>query len=272
MNYVTELAIEFSMDIQSLAIQTDLIFARFAGKIIQRNNYIVVQTPSNPGYHWGNFIIFEFAPRSNDLGNWIETFKAEFPYYKTLTHMAFTWDSQEPGETRNFVDFGFSLEKSKVLATQNVKPPPHPNPDVEIRKILSDADWEAATANQIATVEVDYGPNYDTFKKRQMANYRAMQEAGLGQWYGAYINSKLVGDLGVFFENDKGRFQSVGTHPDYQRHGVCGTLVYEVSKQALLNASKLVIVADEEYHAARVYESVGFKMVEKNFQLSWWHE
>jgi len=29
--------------------------------------------------------------------------------------------------------------------------------------------------------------------------------------------------------------------------------------------------ADPDYHAARIYESVGFKRCEMTYQLSWWN-
>jgi hypothetical protein len=36
-----------------------------------------------------------------------------------------------------------------------------------------------------------------------------------------------------------------------------------------MGIEKLVMVADENYHAARIYESVGFKPVEKIYGVCW---
>lgn len=57
----------------------------------------------------------------------------------------------------------------------------------------------------------------------------------------------------------------VGTDPKARRQGLCGRLVYEVSMQALAagRAERLVMVADPEYFAARIYESVGFQPAER---------
>ena len=98
-----------------------------------------------------------------------------------------------------------------------------------------------------------------------MARYQKMSHAGLGHWFGAFLGSKLVGDLGLFVENGIGRFQNVTTHPDFRRRGICGTLVHAVATYALSNmgAKTLVMVADEAYHAAKIYESVGFKPTER---------
>ena len=57
------------------------------------------------------------------------------------------------------------------------------------------------------------------------------------------------------------RFQSVETHPDFRGQGLAGTLVHEVSRYGFdqLGAHTLVMVADPDYLAIRVYRSVGFE-------------
>ncbi len=49
------------MEIQSLGYRTDLIFPKFDGQIIDRGNYLVILTPTNPTYYWGNFLLFASA-------------------------------------------------------------------------------------------------------------------------------------------------------------------------------------------------------------------
>jgi predicted GNAT family acetyltransferase len=107
-----------------------------------------------------------------------------------------------------------------------------------------------------------------------MARYRRMSEAGRGAWFGAFLGARLVADLGVFSDETGtlARFQSVGTHPDFRRRGICGALVHQASEWALntLRVGTLVMAADEEYHAARIYESVGFQPTERQIGMSWW--
>ena len=48
----------------------------------------------------------------------------------------------------------------------------------------------------------------------------------------------------------------------------CQTLVYEVSRRALAwGLATLVMVADPDYHAARIYESLGFAVAEQQMGL-----
>jgi ribosomal protein S18 acetylase RimI-like enzyme len=81
----------------------------------------------------------------------------------------------------------------------------------------------------------------------------------------------MVGDLGVYWENEIAIFTNVGTHRDFRRMGVCNTLVYEVSCKLLENPNinVLALETDENYHAARIYESVGFKPTERLIHLEW---
>ena len=84
------------MKLHSLGRQTDLIFARFSGDVAVRSDYVAVKTPSNPGYHWGNYLIFHTAPEQEDAARWPATYRAEFDYYDEIRHMTFTWDTPEP--------------------------------------------------------------------------------------------------------------------------------------------------------------------------------
>jgi predicted GNAT family acetyltransferase len=107
-----------------------------------------------------------------------------------------------------------------------------------------------------------------------MKRYRRMGQAGLGEWFGAFLDGRLVADLGVFTDGSVGRFQSVGTHPGYRRRGICGTLVHQASRHAFerIGVETLVMVADEHYFAAKIYESVGFQRTEKQVGLDWWEK
>ncbi|MHA0044500.1 GNAT family N-acetyltransferase [Deinococcus sp. PEB2-67] len=63
--------------------------------------------------------------------------------------------------------------------------------------------------------------------------------------------------------------QSVETHPDARSRGLAGTLVHHAGEWARehLGARTLVIVADPEYHAQRLYQSVGFTPTEVQIAL-----
>jgi hypothetical protein len=263
------------MKIQSLGLQSDLIFTRFSGLIEDRGDYVVVKTPDNPEYHWGNFLIFNQAPRQGSLKQWTDIFNTEFSYYTEAHHFVFAWDittSNSP-EYQEFLESHFELDSTTVLTSQNLNPPPHINTDLKIRALYQDQDWEDALNLQILCSDAKYqSDGFSNFKKKQMANYRKMVDSKRGLWFGAFLEGKLVGDLGIFYEGNVARYQNVGTHPDFRRQGICGTLVYQTGLMAFqeFKVTQLVMLADTDYHAARIYESVGFKPTESLQALSWW--
>jgi len=261
------------MKIKSLGRKTDLIFARFAGEVISYESFTVVKTPTNPGYHWGNFIIFDHAPTSGDLVKCL--FDQSFSYYKEPHHYSFTWDTlnAEKGEFEEFEDAGFEFDSGVILTTGKLNPPTFLNEDVIIKKITTEHEWEEVINLQVKCADEKFKNDYYVdFKRAQFENYKRMTKEKMGNWFGAYVGDQLVADLGIYFEDKIARYQSVGTDPDFRRRGICGTLVFKAGLIALeeYNIETLVMEADPEYHAARIYESVGFKKSEINHALSWW--
>src|SRR4051794_27762219 len=64
------------------------------------------------------------------------------------------------------------------------------------------------------------------------------------------------------------RFRLVETDPAYRARGLAGTLVHHVSEYGFgeLGATTLVMVADPDYLAVRIYRSVGFDDTETQLQ------
>jgi ribosomal protein S18 acetylase RimI-like enzyme len=261
--------------IQSLGFKTEMIFHRFDGEIEDRGEYVVVKTPSNPGFMFGNLLLFFTAPKKGSLENWKNLFRQEFALHPAVEHYTFLWDSPNEGigHVAEFEQENFKVDFSVVLTAKSVILPMKHNSQVQVRPILSESDWAAVTENQIMSKAAEYeSESYRRFKEKQMARYRAMSERGLGHWFGAFLDGRLVADLGVYRDGDIGRFQSVETHPEFQRQGICGSLVYESAQFALqkMNLKELVMVADENYHAAKIYESVGFAPAAKEYSAFWW--
>lgn len=259
----------------SPGILTEMIFHRFDGEIFDRGNYMVIRTPSNQGYFFGNCVLFFEAPRSGSLAIWREVFKKEFADLSHVKHTTFLWDSPREGlgDVSELEEAGFKVDFSVVLTAKSVHPASKSNADIEVRPIATDAEWREVTDAQIRTNDPEYEEkSYRLFKERQMARYRAMTEVGLGRWFGAFLDGKLVADLGLYRDGKTGRFQSVETDSNFRRQGVCGRLVYEAASYGFqkMGLEGLVMVADENYHAAKIYESVGFSPSYKEYSAFWW--
>jgi ribosomal protein S18 acetylase RimI-like enzyme len=260
---------------RSLAWRTDLIFPAFDGEILDRGRYLVIRTPSNPTFYWGNFLLFDRPPAPGDEERWPDLFAEEIGAPPRIRHQAFGWDSSEgdAGTAEAFVRLGFRLDNSSVLTASAVTPPPRFLERAVVRTLESDGDWHQAIENQIRCREPEHDEaGYRIFKEAQMARYRRMSQAGLGDWYGTFVNGVLVADLGVYRTGDLGRFQSVETHPEHRRRGYAGSLVYRAARHALerWGLETLVLVADADSPAERLYRSVGFQPTEQAVALERW--
>ncbi len=265
------------MNPRSLGYRTDFIFPRFEGVIDRRGDYWRVLTPSNPTFHWGNFLLFDGPPCADAFARWTALFREEFREAARLNHVAFGWDTTggEVGDVAPFLNAGYELSSVVVFTARKVARPLHLNPQVSVRPLATAEEWAEAMDIQIACREPRYSyESYKLFKQGQWNRYQAMTRAGLGHWFGAFINGKLVGDLGIYRDGKLGRFQNVGTHPDWRKQGVCATLVYLASQYAFeaMGVDELVMMTEEDNPARRVYEAVGFLEREKQVGISWWQQ
>ena len=77
------------MKLKSLGYRTDLIFPEFDGQIIDRGDYLVILTPTNPTFYWGNFLIFPKPPVEGDLDKWKAMFTEEIGSIIQAEHFTF---------------------------------------------------------------------------------------------------------------------------------------------------------------------------------------
>ena len=260
-----------SSAVRSLGLRTDLMLVGWGGQLDRHGDALRAYTPGNPDYYYGNFLLFADAPGPGDAARWIARFEEAFAHDPDIRHVCLRWDRPdgEGGALDELVAAGFVVDRGDVLTARAVRPPPRPNRDVTLRAVASDADWAAVERLQVSTSIASYGADCERWARRIAAEQRRLVEDGRGRWLGAFASGErdapLVADLGVFVADGVGRFQSVETHPDHRRRGVCGTLVHRAAEIAFaeLGARVLVMVADPDYHAARIYESVGFARAER---------
>ncbi|MBL4633831.1 MAG: GNAT family N-acetyltransferase [Kofleriaceae bacterium] len=261
------------MHLLSKGLRSDL--AQLDGEILDRGDYLCVRSPKEPEFYWGNLLVFPRAPVAGDYERWQELFAKEFAGQPAVKHQTFTWDcSDQEGEIAPFVQAGYRYEKSVVLCASTLNAPHHPNGEIAIRSLVGDSDWRDLLQCQLLCREDFPEVGYVDFVRKRLAAYRARVETGEGQWYGAFIGVQMVASLGLFLSDDFGRFQSVMTIPEARKRGICATLVHHVSEAALAKpkTTNLLLVADEDYHAGRIYESLGYCKAEEMRGLCRWPE
>jgi ribosomal protein S18 acetylase RimI-like enzyme len=248
------------VDVVSLGYRSDLMLRVLGGsEVTHRDSYVVVRTPGNPTFWWGNFILLGSPPRPGEAGLWLSRFSAEFP---GAGHVALGIDVTDASqvEPAEFIDAGLDFERATVMTARAVHEPPRPNRLAHYRQLDGDDDWQQSAELEVAS---SASPDiaHRAFIGRRTSEARGITEAGHGAWFGAFLAGRLVSQLGLVRAGvGLARFQNVGTHPAMRGHGLAGTLVYRAGQYGFgaLGARMLVIVADPGYVAARIYRSVGF--------------
>ncbi len=256
------------MKLKSLGYRTEMIFARFDGEITDRGDYLVIVTPPNPGYYWGNYILFSKAPGKADFEQWQEVFAREIGHRPGIEHVSLGWDSPEGelGASNTFLDNGFSLENCIVMTCTETVPPARPDHDMTYAPVIEDRHWQ-----QGINLQMIDPPSFCTLEEhrrymtRRVDRFRAMMQADVGSWFGAFDGDRLVAQMGLYCDNNLARFQDVATHPDYRRRGICSTLLQHAANWAKTErrVEQLVIMVDPDFDALRIYETAGFKAVER---------
>jgi ribosomal protein S18 acetylase RimI-like enzyme len=263
--------------INSLVWATDIDVLAADHTLQRRDRYWVVQSPKNPTFWWGNFLLFDDAPGPGDGERWQALFAQEFADRPEVTHRTLAWDrldGQHGDAEQELVARGYELESSAgLIATpQQLAEHPAANRDAEIRRLDPAGDerlWEGVIEVQMATAreegrELEDG-YHRTFLERRQRELREIFLAGRGGWYIALLDGEIAGSLGVVVTDRRARYQTVDTVERFRRRGVARRLVFDAARDACshYDIDHLVIVADPEYHAISVYEGLGFDRVEQ---------
>jgi ribosomal protein S18 acetylase RimI-like enzyme len=248
------------VNVSSLGFRTDLALLERAGSTIEdHSDHLVVRSPGNPGFYWGNFLLLDHVPGAGQVEEWLDQFAAAFPEAR---HRSFGFDTQGTvDDLSGFAAHGLDVEASTVMTASSVHPPAHPNGEATYRAFQSEDDWLQSVELRIACDSHDRSVSQREFVTRRARSNRALVAAGHGGWFGAFLGETLVAQMGLVTAAPRlARFQSVETHPEFRGRGLAGTLAHHVSGYGFgeLEAKTLVMVADPDYHAIRIYRAIGF--------------
>ncbi len=188
--------------------------------------------------------------------------------------MTFAWDdpAAAAGEITPFLEFGFAQSISTILTASVVIRPAVYNAGLTVRPLESAHDWNQHTEVQFSE-DWAYGTAADQrrFVSSQRDTLRDMVRAGLGLRFGAFLENRLIADLGIYWDGEVARFNNVATRTEDRRKGACSTLLYEASRHVLQNTpcKMLVLEAVAGAPAARLYETVGFRPAQRLCKIEW---
>ena len=128
------------MDIKSLGYRTDIMLRLLEGsERTDGDGYVVIRSPANPAYWWGNFLLMAAPPAPGGAVSWRSRFDAEFP---AAEHLALGLDvtdasAVDPGE---FQAAGLTFRREVVLTAHAVHPPPDLSQVAQLRPLARWSD------------------------------------------------------------------------------------------------------------------------------------
>jgi ribosomal protein S18 acetylase RimI-like enzyme len=259
---------------RSLVWATDLDTLPPDRVVQRRDGYLLIRSPSNPTFYWGNLLLFDEPPATGDAARWEELFEREFADEPRVRHHTFAWDLAhgEAGVAREeFVERGYDLDESigLVAGASQVQPHARENRDVVVRALdpapgADEALWDAVVDLQVAGRQEGHDEqSFRAFARPRLEDRRALFRLGRGAWYVALdpASGEVAASCGIVVTGGRGRFQVVDTALEFRRRGICSRLVVEAARHAAEThgAERFVIVADLGYHALGLYESLGFE-------------
>ncbi|SNC60052.1 Ribosomal protein S18 acetylase RimI [Kytococcus aerolatus] len=241
------------------AARTDLEVDRLGGTVVtDAGDHLVVRTPDNPGYHWGNFVQVTSGD-SDDVERWLALFAEHFP---TARHRAFGL-ARPSSCPEVWGSHGLAADDVEALtATRSPSPTPVPQ-GYTVRTLQEEDEWEQRLAAELAenAASGEHPANeYAEFMRQDHLVRRRLQAAGTARWIGAFTgDGALAASLGMVDLDGRARYQSVLTAPEHRRRGLARHLLAVAADWAVeRGAAEIVIVAEADSDAGRLYRRAGF--------------
>jgi GNAT superfamily N-acetyltransferase len=252
--------------VRSLALQTELGLAALRGKVTDRGDYIVVETPDDPGYYYGNLLVLPAAPQIGEVAYWTRRFADELGKNPAIKHVTFWWDGTtgDPGASTELAAAGFTLESLLVMVATPDELARHASPEPPAWPIRALSPDETLAIGEVAYAVGDrHDETYRAFYERRAARHRDLIVRGLAKFWGAFDGAQLVASLGLVQLGALARFQDVQTLPAYRARGLASALLATAATHAADPHAQLVIMPAPGGASERVYTRAGFRIAER---------
>lgn len=238
--------------------ETDLDILALSGSSVETYvDHLVVRTPANPDYHWGNCLLVLDSSSVDDCEAWVARYKAAFPGNDWIAIGL----PKMPSNLEAWERQGIVLEELDVLSTR-VLPKLQPLPEGYVSRHFRETDWETLSRQEVASLlaEGGYEPlSTETFVIEQNSTRRKLCADGNAAWFGAFFEDELVSSLGIVKCGTTARYQSVETLESHRRKGLASHLLgLAASWSKEQGCENWVIVTEASNDAGRVYRRAGF--------------
>ena len=245
---------------------TDLAVLQLMGSTVEdRGDHLVVRTPHNPDFHWGNCLFVTDGAGVDDAARWVATFEQALPDTEWIAIGLMRAPTDETAWTR----LGLEIGVDEVLAATTMPRETDPPDGYEIRA-LHGPDWAQLVTRAVAENQRTEGYEsgaYERFTRARALAQQELVERGDAMFFGAFAEDRLVADLGIVDCDGTARYQNVGTAVEHRGRGLASHLLgVAAGWAAARGCTRWVIVTESTNPAGRVYRRAGFELVAPSVQ------
>jgi GNAT superfamily N-acetyltransferase len=189
-------------------------------RITYRHDWIVVETPDDPGGVDGNFLVLPRPAAAGELPRWIERFSSELGSHRAVSLRCDDASGRlaDEGELRAA---GFELDVHELLVVDQLSI--SAVPALPVRALAAS---EVGLAGELAWELADrHDEGYRAFLASRGRWLADMVARGRAHVVGAFDGAALVASLGIIPLGTIARFDQVQTHPAYRRRGLATALL-----------------------------------------------
>jgi GNAT superfamily N-acetyltransferase len=239
---------------------TDIAIHELSGlTVADLGDHLVIRSPHNPQFHWGNCILVVDDQVIDDAERWVATFRQHFPSADWISIGLVAMPSDEVA----WREAGINLERDEVLTTRALPRLAALPVGYEVRQVTTAADWEQSVLQGMRENDDTglYDPElHEKFLRNQVATRQALCDTGKAAWFAAFDGAELVSILGIVCCGSRARYQAVGTDVAHRGRGLASHLLGVAARWAAdRNCDEWVIVTEATNSAGHVYRSVGFE-------------
>ena len=256
------------MHVTSLGFRTDLALLTASGSVVEdRGTHLVVRSPDNPSYFWGNFLLLARPPVPGGEREVVAAFHTEFPQADHVSIGIDTADLTDEARAA-FEAAGMTVDVGTVLTASSLQAPREVEADV--RPLAGDDEWEARARLSQQLYPQTPEDAFMTFARQQelpgASSGRRRSRAALRRL------RRRRARLHRRHLRHRGRRRALPERRDPPRAPTSGpgrSRRPRGGKHALdhLDVRTLVIVADTDGDAIGIYRRLGFADAERQLML-----
>jgi ribosomal protein S18 acetylase RimI-like enzyme len=236
---------------EGLATRTDRLAVPAVTRHVDGDGWVAIHTPERPDFRYGNQLVIG-PPAEHDLAAVLAVWRDQFAA-SAVPSIVLLWEIDAAGGATPMPAWDGLVADDNAVLVLDESPPGDP----AIRLVDDDAGWRAITA--LAAVDDGDPTGFWAWLYR---GYRMLVDDGRACFAAARDGDAAITAGGVVVGAGVARFQNIMTAAAHRNRGWAARLCRQLAARAFAaGARQVVVVAERDGQAERLYRRLGFRLV-----------